>query len=238
MTWFDDFADEMYGGSRPGVARTLAPVLINRLGLTANSIVLDLCCGRGHFSMAASDLVGRVVAVDSALTMIDFLRAQGQPSITAILGDAATEDLRGLNADACVILWNSLGYAGRESDVGLLKNARSALAPDARLVVELRLLEDIDDLSPRATAERRESGSFVRGRSVSKQWMHTVWSVTDPSGKILKRAEFDQYLYTADEFREVLHDAGFVPDAVERLSIGDLGQAQSTFFFARPKPLD
>jgi SAM-dependent methyltransferase len=238
MVWFDDFAEEMYGGTRPEVASALAPIIINRLGLEASSTLLDLCCGRGHFSMAASKYLRNVFAIDNAPSMIDYLVTHGSPSITCLLGDASTKDMSQLAADACVVLWNSLGYSGQGSDIELLSNARNAVVANGHLVVEQHVLEDLQVQSERTTIERRGSGTFIRRRSISGQQVTADWSVIDSNGTRLKHARFQQYLYSRRELLEVIDKAGFEPYAVEKIETTDLGQAQSTFFFARARTID
>lgn len=50
--------------------------LLQRLGLTADSVVVDLGAGTGQFTLAAAAACARVVAVDVSPVMLDVLRAK------------------------------------------------------------------------------------------------------------------------------------------------------------------
>ncbi len=51
-------------------------VFLEGLGLTRESVVIDLGAGTGQFALAVASACARVVAVDVSLLMLDQLRAK------------------------------------------------------------------------------------------------------------------------------------------------------------------
>lgn len=75
---------------RPPYAPNFFSTAAQKLGLTTDSCLLDLCCGRGELASGFSRLCGGVYAVDGSQRMLD--NSIAMPGITYLLHDVNNED--------------------------------------------------------------------------------------------------------------------------------------------------
>lgn len=93
-----------YVAHRPAYAAGLIDLLVERLGLDAGAIVLDLGCGPGTLTVPLAARCGRVFAVDPGPDMLDAARHAVQDAgcenveLVAALGEQLPEEITGLRA--------------------------------------------------------------------------------------------------------------------------------------------
>lgn len=115
--------------------RPVADALIEAAVLRAGERVLDVGCGSGATTLRAARVVapgGRVTGFDLAEAFIGRLmeRAEGDPAVTGVVGDAATHAFAPVH-DAVISLFGVMFF---EEDVAAFANLGSALKPGGRLV--------------------------------------------------------------------------------------------------------
>lgn len=72
---FEDADQVVRYDSRQGTNRDREAGLVKRLGITDDTVVVDLGCGTGSFALEAARSGARVFAIDVSQTMLDFVRS-------------------------------------------------------------------------------------------------------------------------------------------------------------------
>jgi SAM-dependent methyltransferase len=91
-----------YEAGRPDYPPALAQVLIDEIGVTPESVVLDLAAGTGKLTRAVLPLVGKVIALDPAASMLNALRAS-LPATRLVAGRAEVIPLRDSALDSVLV---------------------------------------------------------------------------------------------------------------------------------------
>jgi ubiquinone/menaquinone biosynthesis C-methylase UbiE len=91
-----------YERGRPGYARPAVATLVEELGLTPESRLLDLAAGTGQVSRAFAPSVGSIVAVEPSASMRHLL-AERVPQAEVLAGEAERLPLADGSVDAVVV---------------------------------------------------------------------------------------------------------------------------------------
>lgn len=109
---------------------------LETLGIAGDGSLVDVCCGDGHFTVPAADLVsGPVYAVDIDGELLAALerRIEDQETVTTVEGDAMTlPDLLPERVE-CALLANTLH--GIPEKTAFAEAVAGVLEPDGRFVV-------------------------------------------------------------------------------------------------------
>ena len=205
--------DEEAEGNAAGV--------LDLLGVRAGQRVLDVACGGGRYSRAMARRGVRVTGVDLSEELLEEARERSPylPGAPAYV----RWDIRRLpfvaQFDGAVSLFTSFGYTeDRTDDLRMMEGVRRALVPGARFLVDFlnaiavrRNLEPVDDRVVgrlRIHSERRIDEEAAGGPRVKK---HVVVRHRD-SGLLVTEFEESVRLYTLDQLKELLREAGFELD--------------------------
>jgi SAM-dependent methyltransferase len=106
------------------------------LPLPKHQRVLDLCCGTGRHAIRLASLGYDVVGIDADAAAIGAARSN-TASARFDVGDV--RDLSTLDGpfDAAMILWQSFGFFEAETNARLLRDLRSLLVPEGRLILDI-----------------------------------------------------------------------------------------------------
>jgi ubiquinone/menaquinone biosynthesis C-methylase UbiE len=124
--------------------------LFSELRLTADSVFLDVACGRGAYAMAASAYIGqtgRIYAVDLWKEGIDALqkdiKTRHISNISAQVADVSKRiPLADLSVDACLMATVLHDLIRDDAADGTLKEIKRVLKPRGRLaVIEFKKIE-------------------------------------------------------------------------------------------------
>lgn len=180
---------------------------------------LDVACGVGRHVLPLADRGVEAEGLDFSAEFVD--RAREHASERDRTGEATFHeaDMRTLEEwsgtyDLITILWNSIGYYGKETDVQVLADARELLSEDGVLVLDLSnrdfLLGNFDDATVSEDEERLsiyrqeydpETGQFAT--------TFDVFDVTDEGYDYVDRMEWENRLYAPPVLRELCLEAGY-----------------------------
>lgn len=236
MSFWEEFADEMYGGTRvprvPGIAR----YVYDRLGLGPGSIVYDIGAGRGHVSVELAMRGCSMRAVDlvpsfghGLQSMVDRLRLP----IAVVVADVRDLETMG-DACAALLLWNVLGSASELTDVAILAQTRKLVHANGSLAIELTTSEDL-----KGTTERTCERTLLDGETFARTWQldrsgvvqHVEWAVRDATGRAVRYARFSRRVYSRKQVCELLRSVDWSPVLVEYEAVADF-EPTGTMFVA------
>lgn len=128
-SWLATFA------TRVAAAQTDREIRFLLRHLTANAVVLDLCCGTGRHAnpLARSGLT--VIGVDRSRYALE-LAARERSGAHYIEADVAELPVKG-PFDAAICMWQSFGWSDDDANRGFLARARDLLQPRGRLVLDI-----------------------------------------------------------------------------------------------------
>lgn len=180
---------------------------------------LDVACGVGRHVLPLAERGVEAEGLDFSGEFVE--RAREHASQRDLDGTATFHeaDMRNLDEwsgsyDLVSVLWNSLGYYGRETDVQVLADARELLGDDGVLVVglsnrdfllgnfdEATVSEDEDRLSIYRQDYDAETGTFAT--------TFDVFDVSDDGYEYVDTMEWENRLYAPPVLRELCEEAGF-----------------------------
>lgn len=150
-----------------GAAQELA--LLQELGLTEQSVVVDLGAGTGQFTIAAATAAGRVVAVDVSPVMLRRLRARIEGAslnnVDAVQAGFLTYEHVGAPADFVYSRY-ALHHLPDFWKAVALARMRAMLRPGG----VLRLSDVVWHFAPDEAAERIEAWCAAAGTQVASDW--------------------------------------------------------------------
>lgn len=181
------------------------------LGLAPGSRVLDLGCGHGRHANELARHGHRVLGVDAVEGFLAHARAEAARE--ALASEFVQGDLRTLNAgsgfDGAICLFDAFGFHSDEEHVRILANAREALKPGGRLLLDVRNREHMLRCPPVQVVERdhgdlmidRFQFDFLSSRMLDRR--------TCLRGSTRRDTAFSVRLYTVTELQGLLTGAGF-----------------------------
>jgi len=126
-------------------------ILADALPVKPGSVVLDLACGMGAYSLFLSEMVGengRVYAVDlwkeGLLVLEDRIDAKSIKNIMPLLADATKDiEIDEYSVDLCLIATVLHDFEEAGQAVAVLKQVKTLLKPNGRLaVIEFKKIDD------------------------------------------------------------------------------------------------
>jgi ubiquinone/menaquinone biosynthesis C-methylase UbiE len=144
-------------------------VLLQRLGLTSRSVVVDLGAGTGQFTLAAAAVSGRVVAVDVSPVMLRRLRARiddtGVTNVDVVQAGFLTYEHEGEPADVVYSRY-ALHHLPDFWKAVALTRIRAMLRPGG----VLRLSDVVWNFGPTEVSERIEAWCSTAGSQRESDW--------------------------------------------------------------------
>jgi SAM-dependent methyltransferase len=120
---------------RPPYAPGFFATAAQKLGLTADSCLLDLCCGRGELASGLSRFCGGVYAVDGSQRMLD--NSIAVPGITYLLHDVNNEDFSLAKPVDHIVIGSAIHWVDPQSLESLVKRN---LKPQGKVLVTHTLM--------------------------------------------------------------------------------------------------
>ena len=178
--------------------------------------ILDCATGFGRHALALAEAGYRVTGLDrseSQLAEAERRRGEGEwPHF--VRGDYRDLPFADASFDAVLSLFSSLGYLGREGDVGVLREIRRVLRPAGALIVETAHRDGFARfMQPfaRRTWDRLPDGSLYleeRTPDWSAGTVDTYRLIVSPTNERVERP-YVIHVYAVKEWVEMLHEAGF-----------------------------
>jgi D-alanine-D-alanine ligase len=188
--------------------------------------ILDLCCGQGrHVLELAQRGFRNLTGVDRSHYLIARAkRVFRQHGLSATLreGDARKLRFPEDSFDIVYLAGNSFGYFETlEDDIAVLSEIRRLLKPQGQLLIDFTDGDYLrSNFEPRSWEWIDKNYFVCRERSLSRSGDRLVSRevITHTSKGVIADQFYAERLYNEAELRELLSQAGFVPDRSERIS--------------------
>ena len=178
--------------------------------------IFDCPCGYGRHAIPLAEAGYRVTGLDRSPTQLaEAERRRGDADWPRFLrGDYRELPFEDESFDAVLALFSSLGYLGREGDVGVLREFRRVLRPGCALIVETAHRDGFARFAQpfaRRTWSRLPDGSLYLEEH-SPDWtagtIGTYRLIVTPDNQRIERP-YVLHVYSAKEWVEMLGEAGF-----------------------------
>ncbi len=188
------------------------------LGLPKESAILDLCCGQGRHSLElAKRGYSNVFGLDRSHYLIARARKISKATgynVAFKEGDARKLPYHTDKFDAVMIAGNSFGYFDSvKDDLTILRDILRVLKPEGKLLIEIT---DGDfmrrNFQPRSWEWIDKNYFVCRERSISEDQSRLVSRevITHITKGVIADQFYAERLYTHDDLRKLLGEAGFV----------------------------
>jgi SAM-dependent methyltransferase len=174
---------------------------------------LDVCCGPGRISVALAERGVRVTGVDASAFLLDKAKARADAADVAVEWvhrDVRTFERAG-SFDLALNVFTSFGYfEDPEENLGLLRSVRRSLAPGGSLVMEVISKERLAHIWRDSNVDALPDGRLLaQRRRLTEGWarVDNEWLVLE-DGRY-ESFSFTHHLYSGQELRRLLLDAGF-----------------------------
>jgi SAM-dependent methyltransferase len=216
--WFEDeafwidFYSFMFPPERIAKAAAEVDAVLALTGLRPGR-VLDLSCGPGRHAVEFARRGFQVTGVDLSAYLLNVAasRAEAIPVEVEFVREDIRTFARPETYRLVVSLFSSFGYfADREQDLHVLRNVYQSLAPGGSFVLDLVGKENAVRRYQPAIVHALDDGSTLFEKIV----IHDDWSRVRTEwflirGENVRRHTFALNLYSAQEMKQALRDAGF-----------------------------
>ena len=188
-------------------------------GVPSSGRILDLACGIGRHSVLLSKMGYDVTGIDISPLFVEKAQeyaASENVDARFVVGDAldVAEALGGERFfDACVNMFTSHSYYGREGDLRMFRGVSDLSKDDATLVV---MTVNRDYLVRHFVADDSHSAGDVSIRStrwldLETSWMMNMWDFYEGSAEESPRlsVELNNRVYSLHEMKELLEESGW-----------------------------
>lgn len=195
--------------------------MISWLNLNKGATVLDLCCGMGRHSLALAELGYQLTGIDlSTILLREAKKNDTEQQIEFIKADMRSLPIT-RQFDAIVNLFSSFGYFETDEEhLQVLQEMRRLLAPGGKFIIDfLNPLYTITNLVPES--QRVDEGQLIQEkRCIEQGYVKKQITITDINyeglhGKQPERRYLERIrLYTSDDFKSLLAQAGLTLEAI------------------------
>ena len=185
-------------------------------GIEPGATILDCPCGFGRHAVPLAEAGYRVTGLDRSPTQLaEAERRRGDAEWPHLVrGDYRELPFEDGSFDAVLSLFSSLGYLGREGDVGVLRELGRVLRPGGALVIETAHRDGFARFAQpgaRRTWDRLPDGSLYLEERTPDWAAGTIATyrviVTETNERIER--PYVLHVYSVKEWIEMLRGAGF-----------------------------
>ncbi len=188
--------------------------------------VLDLCCGPGRHAVAMAQAGHEVTGVDLTPFLLERAReraAEAGVDIEWIQADMR-EFVRPGAFELCINMFTAFGYFDdKDEDLLVLENIHASLAPGGVLLMDVVGKERLARIfSPTTSEELPGESVLVQRHEIFDDWtrIRNEWILIKDG--VIKTFEFHHTLYSGQELKERMFQAGFESVALYGDLAGDL----------------
>jgi SAM-dependent methyltransferase len=201
--WFDENYLKLYNHRDSADAKKQVKLIENKINLTSEMSILDLCCGEGRHSILFQEKGYLIKGIDQSEVLIN----QGKKKYPVL--DLFVQDMRSIKGkyDLILSLFTSFGYFDDDDEnYNILKSIGSALNPDGYFWFDyLNSYNVVSNLVPHSEREISESILVTEDRRIK-------------NNMIIKDIKFGDHeyqervkLYNKDELLEMFIQNGITP---------------------------
>ena len=175
--------------------------------------VLDLCCGPGRFSIQFAKKGFNVTGVDKANFLLNKAKQEIQKQklkiefIQADMLDYINPD----KFDLIINMFTSFGYFEKqEDDLKVLKNIYISLKKDGKFLIDIMGKEILARIFQPTLSTRGKDGSlWIQRPDIVDSWTHVKNEWILIKGNKIKTHHLIHTVYSGQELKNLLHQAGF-----------------------------
>ncbi|NLF40786.1 class I SAM-dependent methyltransferase [bacterium] len=202
----------MFDEKRFDAAGEQVEKLLSLAGVHSGS-VLDLCCGPGRHSVALAQRGFRVTAVDRTAFLLGKARQRARKA--GVKMEFVHSDMRDFVRpgafDLAMNLFTSFGYFdNKDDDRTVLRHLHESLRSGGVVVMDMVGKEWLAKVMQATTSTEYPDGALlVQRHEVFDDWtrIRNEWILI--KGETVRRFKFHHTLYSAQELRDRLVEAGF-----------------------------
>ena len=216
--WFEDeafwremypfmFDERRFAGAEEQVRKIL------KLSGVRSGAALDLCCGPGRHSVALARRRFRVTGVDRTRFLLNKARRRAKSARVSV--EFVESDMREFaRADTyrlALSMFTSFGYFdNKDDDLLVLRNIFSSLKQGGAFLVDVMGKERLAKILSGTTSERLPDGTLlIQRHEIFDDWtrIRNEWILL--KGNRVRRFKFHHTLYSGQELKSLLLEAGF-----------------------------
>lgn len=190
--------------------------MVSWLGLPEGASVLDLCCGMGRHSLALAESRFRVTGVDlSEVLLRKAQESDPRGLVTWILSDMRYIPIDEEKFDAVLNLFTSFGYFTKDEEhVKVLEEICRVLKPGGRFIIDFLNPAYVErNLVPESSREA-EGQRIEEKRRIENGYVKKDIAITAKEGGETREYHERVKLYTREEFRAMIEEAGLIIDQI------------------------
>lgn len=211
-TFWETFYPAMFPDERFDAAEEQIDKILNLTGFDGQD-VLDLCCGPGRHSVVLAKKGFNVTGVDRSPFLLGIARERGEREGVDV--EWVQEDMREfVRSDAYDLVLNmftSFGYfEDKSDDQRVLRNIHQSLRKDGVFLIDVIGKEYLARVFQPTTSHEAPDGSLrIERHEVYDDWsrVRNEWVLI--KGDDVRRFTFDHTIYSAQELKDRLAEAGF-----------------------------
>lgn len=190
--------------------------MVSWLHLPDGAKVLDLCCGMGRHSLALSDEGYRVTGVDLSDVLLEEAKdLDEEKAVTWISSDMRRLPVEDREYDAVLNLFTSFGYFTKDEEhIKVLMEIYRVLKPNGRFIIDFLNPSYVEQTLVPESHRESEGQRIKERRQIENGYVKKEIIITDLHGGEPRHYHERVKLYTFDEFKAMVEEAGLCIDQV------------------------
>lgn len=210
--FWDVMSHKLFAEKNPAETKKEIDQIIHLTGITPDSHILDLCCGLGRHSLELAKRGFKVTGVDRTVQYLE--KAKSEASEKDLSIEFIKDDMRNFKRanyfNAIIIMYTSFGYFEEHNDnMKVLYNSHSSLKKNGFLLIDLVGKEILQRKFTERETFELEGITYIEERKVINNWsrIENRWIMLKDN--LQKEFNLSHWLYSENELRKMLTDAGF-----------------------------
>ena len=210
--FWDVMSHKLFGVKNPAETKKEIEQIISLTGITPNSKILDLCCGQGRHSLELAKRGFEVTGVDRTVQYLEKAKSEASEKNLSVefIKDDMSSFKRKNYFNTIIIMYTSFGYFEKHNDnMKVLYNLHSSLRGNGILLIDLAGKEILQKKFKERDSLELDGITYIEERKVIGNWnrIENKWIKLKEN----QRKEFilSHWLYSENEFKEMLKEAGF-----------------------------
>ncbi|NMO95264.1 class I SAM-dependent methyltransferase [Paenibacillus lemnae] len=187
------------------------------LKLEEHAKVLDLCCGMGRHSLVLAEAGNQVTGVDLSDELLAEAKSEDeQGQVRWLQSDMRRIPVQDGEFDAVLNLFTSFGYFTNDKEhIKVLEEIRRVLKPNGKFIIDFLNPAYVKRHLVPASSREAEGQQIEERRVIENGYVKKEITITSTEGGGEPRRYNERVkLYTCEEFRDMIHEAGLIIDQI------------------------